>query len=432
MEDFVASDSPPLDVCRQKVAECDLFLGILGLFYGSCPPDSRLSFTELEYQAASGRPRLIFVTPEDFSVKGDDIEDDDRRERQQRFRRQVGQERIRSTFSSPAELANEVILAIYNWERKQALLPSPSMRAEPSSEGEGAPDRGPLVHKMCDRSDQEHEFKGHFLKSIRQKSSAPQVYILSGEELECPESLVERLTHTYLKAYADQEQKKAFVSKRVKWPPAGGELDKRYELLLGNLFEAFHPFYGSKAGEELSSVAFAGLEPISANSVVVLEHEIELTPGDPSIHQLLKMYLGFWDEIAAQRHQDRDQAVIVAFLWMLYPRDPAGRQERVDRSFWSGWWLRRRDFDQEAFQNALIELQQEREAQACLAPCLPLTGLTCVKPDHVMRWFSNHKIHDMNTREEKCSELFAGRSCLRMAEIEKGLKKILDSFHGRG
>ncbi len=48
MEDFGARDSQSDDFCRQKVNECDIFVGIIGPDYGSCPPGSNKSFTERE------------------------------------------------------------------------------------------------------------------------------------------------------------------------------------------------------------------------------------------------------------------------------------------------------------------------------------------------------------------------------------------------
>lgn len=61
MENFGARDNPPEVFCPDKVKECDLFILLLGLTYGSCPPDSDKSYTELEYEAAikNNKPCLL-------------------------------------------------------------------------------------------------------------------------------------------------------------------------------------------------------------------------------------------------------------------------------------------------------------------------------------------------------------------------------------
>jgi hypothetical protein len=63
MEDFGARATRADDFCREKVAECDLFVGIVGHLYGSCPEGSDLSYTEQEYEAAIAEevPRLMFI-----------------------------------------------------------------------------------------------------------------------------------------------------------------------------------------------------------------------------------------------------------------------------------------------------------------------------------------------------------------------------------
>src|SRR6266496_3163953 len=68
MEDFGARDETPDDLCRQQAAAYDVFVCVVGHLYGSCPPGSDESFTEREYNAATaaGRPRLIFIAPDDF------------------------------------------------------------------------------------------------------------------------------------------------------------------------------------------------------------------------------------------------------------------------------------------------------------------------------------------------------------------------------
>src|ERR1039457_6407980 len=58
------------DFDEKKVAECDLFVGILGLRHGTCPDGSEQSYTELEYEAALKLkiPRFVFLAPEDFPL----------------------------------------------------------------------------------------------------------------------------------------------------------------------------------------------------------------------------------------------------------------------------------------------------------------------------------------------------------------------------
>jgi hypothetical protein len=46
MEDFGARASMADEFCREKVAECELFVGIVGHLYGSCPEGSEQSYTE--------------------------------------------------------------------------------------------------------------------------------------------------------------------------------------------------------------------------------------------------------------------------------------------------------------------------------------------------------------------------------------------------
>ena len=39
MESYDVVDGAPIDVDRKSVAGCNLFIGQIGLNYGSCPPD---------------------------------------------------------------------------------------------------------------------------------------------------------------------------------------------------------------------------------------------------------------------------------------------------------------------------------------------------------------------------------------------------------
>src|SRR2546430_682004 len=63
METFPASDRAIVDFCRARVAECDIFVLILGQFYGTPIPNRDISYTEDEFDAAVDlkKPCLVFV-----------------------------------------------------------------------------------------------------------------------------------------------------------------------------------------------------------------------------------------------------------------------------------------------------------------------------------------------------------------------------------
>jgi hypothetical protein len=139
MEDFGARDMSAKDLCSRRVRECDLFVGLLGHYYGSCPPGETVSFTELEYRTAktANLPRLMFVAPDDFRIPASLRESDASFEYQQTFRREVMADRVFDAFDTPEKLASAVTRALFVWEmerRQAAETGLPEAAREPNQQ----------------------------------------------------------------------------------------------------------------------------------------------------------------------------------------------------------------------------------------------------------------------------------------------------------
>lgn len=71
MSDWTAAPHPPVDECRRRVRDCDVYVGIVGFNYGSPVAEQpSLSYTELEYETAvsANLPRLVFLLAGDALI----------------------------------------------------------------------------------------------------------------------------------------------------------------------------------------------------------------------------------------------------------------------------------------------------------------------------------------------------------------------------
>jgi Domain of unknown function (DUF4062) len=68
---FTASDDKPAHLCEEEVRRCDIYVGLIGLCYGSPVRDRpEVSYTELEFETATRheKQRLVFLLDENEAV----------------------------------------------------------------------------------------------------------------------------------------------------------------------------------------------------------------------------------------------------------------------------------------------------------------------------------------------------------------------------
>ena len=115
MADFPAADLPAAELCRERVRECQVYVGVLGTRYGSPVRDMpEVSYTELEFDTATAAklPRLIFLLDtdaDDVGIPPSKLIDHEFGARQEAFRRRVRDSGlVTQTFTDPGTLGQLV------------------------------------------------------------------------------------------------------------------------------------------------------------------------------------------------------------------------------------------------------------------------------------------------------------------------------------
>ena len=114
---YRASEKEIVESCLEDVARSDLYILILGLRYGYTPErhdnPNKLSITELEYQQAKAKPRLVFIKKEDsvaYSLT-DAKTKEHATERIETFRKRAAEDQRAAFFGTADELKLAVVKA---------------------------------------------------------------------------------------------------------------------------------------------------------------------------------------------------------------------------------------------------------------------------------------------------------------------------------
>lgn len=114
LEDFGASEAPPLDTCLNALASSDIVVLILAYRYGYIFPNENKSIIELEYEEAQklNKPTLIFLLDENAPWPRKFIERGAGAESLEAFRSKLLSQHLVAFFSNPQQLASLVAASI--------------------------------------------------------------------------------------------------------------------------------------------------------------------------------------------------------------------------------------------------------------------------------------------------------------------------------
>lgn len=111
MKFFGSKEGDPLELCLQKLRQCNYYVAAIGHRYGSIPEGYTQSYTELEYEEAKklNIKRRIYSIDEQAPVQADLVEADENRLLLERFKRKLRKENSVVVFSSPEDLSLKII-----------------------------------------------------------------------------------------------------------------------------------------------------------------------------------------------------------------------------------------------------------------------------------------------------------------------------------
>lgn len=111
MEYFGSNPQDSLTVCLSQVRECKLFIGVLGMRYGSMDDGSGLSYSQMEYNEAIKNkiPTLIYIMSEDQPIPAKYVDMGEKAEKLAEFKKLLKKHHTVSFFTSPDDLGKKIV-----------------------------------------------------------------------------------------------------------------------------------------------------------------------------------------------------------------------------------------------------------------------------------------------------------------------------------
>lgn len=110
MEYFGSSPESSLSICLSQVRESKVFIGILGMRYGSIDDESELSYSQLEYNEAikNNIPTLIYILDENHPIPPKNVDTGIRAKKLSDFKELLKRRHTISFFTTPEDLGRKL------------------------------------------------------------------------------------------------------------------------------------------------------------------------------------------------------------------------------------------------------------------------------------------------------------------------------------
>lgn len=110
MEYFGSSPKKPLEVCLETVRGCKIFIGIIGMRYGSIDETTKKSFTQLEYEEAIKNkiPILMYIIDENYPIPPKFVDKNEKATMLSDFKTIITENHTISYFTTPEDLGKKL------------------------------------------------------------------------------------------------------------------------------------------------------------------------------------------------------------------------------------------------------------------------------------------------------------------------------------